>query len=57
MSLNSESKIPKYKQIVSAIEETISIGSLKKDDKLPSLNISKTNLIFQEIQFWWRLMN
>lgn len=41
MSLNSESKIPKYKQIVSSIEEAISDGSLKKDDKLPSLNTIK----------------
>lgn len=46
MSLNSESKIPKYKQIVSAIEETISIGSLKKDDKLPSLNTIKNKFNF-----------
>ncbi|MBG7613499.1 GntR family transcriptional regulator [Polaribacter sp. BAL334] len=41
MSLNNESKIPKYKQIVSSIEEAIAEGSLKKDDKLPSLNAIK----------------
>lgn len=40
-SLNNESKIPKYKQIVSSIEEAIAEGSLKKDDKLPSLNAIK----------------
>lgn len=38
MSLNSDSKIPKYKQIVSSVEVAIADGLLKKDNKLPSLN-------------------
>lgn len=37
-SFKIKSKKPKYKQIVAFIEEAISIGDLKKDDKLPSLN-------------------
>jgi DNA-binding GntR family transcriptional regulator len=37
-SLNKKSKIPKYKQVVSALEANIEKGALKKGDQLPSLN-------------------
>lgn len=40
-SLQNESKIPKYKQLVASIETSIANGSLKKDDQLPSLNAIK----------------
>ncbi|MFK7748590.1 MAG: GntR family transcriptional regulator [Kordia sp.] len=36
-----ESSIPKYKQIVTSIEDAIVSGALKKGDKLPSLNSIK----------------
>jgi len=35
--------LPKYKQIISAIEKAIENGSLKKGDKLPSINTIKNN--------------
>lgn len=38
---NTESRKPKYKQIVSTIENAIIIGDLKKGDQLPSLNSIK----------------
>lgn len=38
VSLKNKSKSPKYKQIVSSIENAIANGVLKKGDKLPSLN-------------------
>ena len=41
VSLEQESKIPKYKQIVNSIENAILSGVLKKGDKLPSLNTIK----------------
>ena len=40
-SFHSESKIPKYKQLVASIVASIADGSLKKDDQLPSLNVIK----------------
>jgi DNA-binding transcriptional regulator YhcF (GntR family) len=40
-SLKTDSKIPKYKQLVASIETSIVDGSLKKDDQLPSLNVIK----------------
>ncbi|MFY9243876.1 MAG: GntR family transcriptional regulator [Polaribacter sp.] len=43
LHLQKESAIPKYKQIVSSIEDAIVSGKLKKDDKLPSLNTVKKN--------------
>ena len=39
--LEKKPGIPKYKQIVSAVEKAILAGQLKKDDKLPSLNTIK----------------
>ena len=39
--LQKDSGIPKYKQIVGAIEDAIVEGVLKKGDKLPSLNAIK----------------
>lgn len=42
VSLNTKLGIPKYKQIVTSIEEAIVTGILKKGDKLPSLNTIKT---------------
>lgn len=39
--LKKNSREPKYKQIVSTIEESIVAGLLKKGDKLPSLNTIK----------------
>ncbi|MDX6746932.1 GntR family transcriptional regulator [Polaribacter sp. PL03] len=39
--LNKNSKVPKYKQIVTSIEKAITDGLLKKGDKLPSLNTIK----------------
>lgn len=41
VSLKKGSGIPKYKQIVSSIEDAIVDGVLKKGDKLPSLNAIK----------------
>lgn len=38
VKVNNNSGIPKYRQIVSSIEEAITDGKLKKGDKLPSLN-------------------
>jgi len=37
-----ESSIPKYKQIITSIEDAIVSGALKKGDKLPSLNSIKS---------------
>ena len=42
ISLNKKSGVPKYKQIVTSIEDAIVEGILKKGDKLPSLNSIKT---------------
>ena len=39
--LQKDSGVPKYKQIVAAIEDAIVEGVLKKGDKLPSLNTIK----------------
>jgi DNA-binding transcriptional regulator YhcF (GntR family) len=41
VSLQKDSGIPKYKQIVNSIENAIVGGLLKKGDKLPSLNAIK----------------
>ncbi|SDR68552.1 transcriptional regulator, GntR family [Polaribacter sp. KT25b] len=41
VSLKKDSRTPKYKQIVVAIENAIVDGLLKKGDKLPSLNVIK----------------
>ena len=41
--LQKDSKAPKYKQIVNAVESAIMDGLLKKDDKLPSLNVIKND--------------
>ncbi len=41
VSLQKDSGTPKYKQIVSSIEDAIVDGLLKKGDKLPSLNAIK----------------
>ena len=41
VTVNEKSGIPKYKQIVASIEEAIVAGTLKKGDKLPSLNSIK----------------
>ena len=38
MNLISNSSVPKYKQIISAIEKAINKGLLKKGDPLPSIN-------------------
>ncbi|MGA9639079.1 GntR family transcriptional regulator [Flavobacterium sp.] len=38
ISIENNSGIPKYKQIIYSIEKTIENGHLKKDDKLPSIN-------------------
>jgi DNA-binding transcriptional regulator YhcF (GntR family) len=40
-TLKTKSGIPKYKQIVSSVEDAIATGALKKGDKLPSLNAIK----------------
>lgn len=42
LDLKSKSGVPKYKQIVTSIEEAIAGGTLKKGDQLPSLNKIKT---------------
>jgi DNA-binding transcriptional regulator YhcF (GntR family) len=39
--LKTKSGVPKYKQIISSVEDAIVNGSLKKGDKLPSLNAIK----------------
>ena len=39
--LQKDSEIPKYKQIVASVEEAIMNNTLKKGDKLPSLNSIK----------------
>ncbi len=41
VSIKKKSGKPKYKQIIASIEEAIVNGSLKKGDKLPSLNSIK----------------
>ena len=41
VTVKEKSGIPKYKQIVASIEEAIVAGTLKKGDKLPSLNSIK----------------
>ena len=41
VSIIEKSGIPKYRQIVASFEEAISSGTLKKGDKLPSLNSIK----------------
>ncbi|GGE34926.1 transcriptional regulator [Psychroflexus planctonicus] len=41
VNLNTKSSVPKYRQIVSSIEEAILAGNLKKGDQLPSLNSVK----------------
>jgi DNA-binding transcriptional regulator YhcF (GntR family) len=38
IAIENNSGIPKYKQIIISIERTIDNGTLKKDDKLPSIN-------------------
>ena len=42
ISLDNKLGMPKYKQIVTSIEDAIVEGMLKKGDKLPSLNSIKT---------------
>lgn len=41
VQVDKKSSVPKYKQIVSSIEEAILAGNLKKGDQLPSLNSVK----------------
>lgn len=41
VNVNNKSSVPKYRQIISSIEEAITAGNLKKGDKLPSLNSIK----------------
>ncbi|WP_299394785.1 GntR family transcriptional regulator [uncultured Gelidibacter sp.] len=41
VNIKEKSSIPKYKQIVASIEAAIVAGTLKKGDKLPSLNSIK----------------
>jgi DNA-binding transcriptional regulator YhcF (GntR family) len=41
VTIKEKSSIPKYKQIVASIEDAIVNGTLKKGDKLPSLNSIK----------------
>jgi len=38
VKITKTSKTPKYKQIITSIENAIEVGTLKKGDKLPSLN-------------------
>ncbi|MFD1615454.1 GntR family transcriptional regulator [Gelatiniphilus marinus] len=38
ISIKNKISIPKYRQIVNSIEEAITTGTLKKGDKLPSIN-------------------
>ncbi len=39
IQIDKESRIPKYKQIVDSIIHNISIGNLKMDQKIPSINM------------------
>ncbi len=39
IKINSNSRVPKYKQIVDSIIHHISIGNLKMDEKIPSINM------------------
>ena len=41
VTIKDKSGIPKYKQIVISVEDAIVNGTLKKGDKLPSLNSIK----------------
>lgn len=41
VSVSKTSSAPKYKQIISSIEQAIIAGTLKKDDQLPSINSIK----------------
>ncbi|NNG10144.1 MAG: winged helix-turn-helix transcriptional regulator, partial [Arenibacter sp.] len=38
IKIDEDSRIPKYQQIVDEIIHNISIGNLKMDDKIPSIN-------------------
>jgi len=38
IQIHNNKGIPKYKQIITSVEKTIEEGSLKKDEKLPSIN-------------------
>jgi DNA-binding transcriptional regulator YhcF (GntR family) len=39
IQLNEHSRIPKYKQIVDSVIHNISVGNLKMDQKIPSINM------------------
>jgi len=39
IKINQDSRIPKYRQIVDSIINNISIGNLKMDEKIPSINM------------------
>lgn len=39
ITINEDSRVPKYKQIVDGIIHNISSGNLKMDDKIPSINL------------------
>ena len=45
VSIKENAGIPKYKQIVSSIENAITSGLIKKGDKLPSINSIKNKHI------------
>jgi DNA-binding transcriptional regulator YhcF (GntR family) len=39
LNINEESRIPKYQQIIDSIIHNISLGNLKMDQKIPSINM------------------
>lgn len=45
ITINNNSNVPKYKQIIHSIEKNIEKGILKKNDKLPSVNKVATDFI------------
>ena len=52
VKLLKKSKKPKYKQIVSSIENAIVNGTLKKGDQIPSINLSRDTVLaaFNELK-------
>ena len=42
VTIKDKSSTPKYKQIITCVENAIINGTLKKGDKLPSLNSIKS---------------
>ena len=55
VTIREKSGTPKYKQIVASIEDAIVNGSLKKGDKLPSLNCKGFKEVHKHFSEWTNL--